>query len=200
MLIFQNDPFEAFEPLYEELAEGGIDETEIERIIKSRIENWGFKDIYTSQGAFIEAAENSADKLEAELKKILEEDGTVIYWRNGHNSDGGESEFIAVREADELGGEAWEVHVAIINEDTHEYAENDLITDWDKVCDYLGLLISVGNETIDGVVQKVRHTRMKGGGGKWFGNAVWIPQPFGMRFPRWLTEKIRKGLQAKAKL
>ena len=187
MLIFANEPFEALEYIFEESYEGKLTyEQEIEKVTRT-IENWGFKEMEEYKP---DHSENYASELQDKIKTAIDEDGTIIFY-TGNKSH---TTFVAVKKNED---EIYEIHFAIMNEGEYEWSSTDYADRWHHVADSLGFRIVPVNKTINGVVRKVNKTVLKSPYPlmKWFSNAFWIPQPFGMEFPQWLTEKIRFELQ-----
>lgn len=200
--------------------EGNISANECEKQVKNMIEDWGFRKLWyfpMRKDQRVKTLDHPSRFID-EIEDALDEGGTIIYWDEGHTAGNGLTTFTAVRrvftapEGREiiLSGvdgvvvkeKAWEIHIAIVNDYTQEFNETIIEGEWEQVADYLGFRYIPVKASSGSVVSKRIQLQKKPNSQSeyYFTNAVWIPQPYNVRFPNWLIEKIRKHLNSKTKL
>ena len=210
MTVFENEPFEFFEHIYDKWEDGDIDnQKDGEEAVISTILDWGFREMdigedlnYLSHPhpVIIEAGRKSmqmeiAESLWAEINKCIDDDGEVILYSERTGDGDGTATFTIAKKEDGV----VKLHKAQFRACDYEFAEtfedtplsNSLRTEMGfKMIPQK--FIDANNQTsIEDVMQFSLSSRSSH---HWFTNAVWIPQPYNMRFPKWLMTLIREGL------
>ena len=222
MLKIDQEPFEQFESLFEEAeSQKNISMGEMQNRINIAFTRNGFRELGSNQivpsaSPQKEMGEN-VDEIYASVLQALKEGGTVVWYMiNNPKVLDVNATFGSMRLTQEWGGGGI-IHVAKYYDGEYDFNEGmmkeydeEAFTDEGRIVpntliEYVGLSMKateVVNEDGETEYKNVPHLsppQKPATFSMWFTDSVYIPQPFNLTFPSWLTKVIKDSLR-KAKL
>ena len=227
MWKIDQEPFEQFESLFEEAeSQNDISMGEMQNRINIAFTRNGFRELGTSDGfVFNQEMGENVDEIYASVLQALKEGGTVVWYMiNNPKVLSVDATFGSMRLTQEGDNEAKEaiIHVAKYYDGEYDFNEG-MMKEYDGeaftnedifitntftpniLMEYLGLsmkateVVNEDGETeyknVPHLTPPQKHNRFS----MWLTDSVYIPQPFNLTFPSWLTKVIKDSLR-KAKL
>ncbi len=223
-----SEPFEQFKDIFEDWIDGIKQTWEVKDAINSRFQNQGYRMLATLDTPSHPYSDEQAlinDEVYRSIMQALDEGGTVVWYQiNNAGEADGNATFGSLRLEHRPNGFVDEsVHIAkyfdgeydfnehILSDDAYAWRFDDLgvgkghsVDNSEPDMQYIGLHMKQ-HEALneEGEVEWVRKIQLPTSESEktytWLTNAVYIPQPYNIRFTPYINETIRKSIR-KAKL